>query len=143
YQDGWPQCTIAEALGVSLGAVSQWSKRARADGAAALRHRKGSGRPPALDARQQAQLVEWLREDAEAMGFRGAVWNCGRVATLIERAFGVRYHPAHVSRLPRALGWSLQKPVRRTAQCDEAAIAQWLAQRWPLVKKTPRRRAAR
>lgn len=79
YQRGWQQSHIAEALGVSPGAVSQWLKRARAGGAAALRHRKGSGRPPELDVAQKAQLVGWLREGAEAAGFRGAVWNCGRL----------------------------------------------------------------
>lgn len=143
YQDGWAQCTIAEALGVTPGAVSQWLKRARNEGETALRHHKGTGRPPGLDPAQKAQLVELLREGAHALGFRGNVWHCGRVAQLIERAFGVRYHPAHVSRLLRALGWSLQKPVRRAAQRDAAAIAQWLERRWPAVKKTPRRRAAR
>lgn len=143
YQSGWQQSRIAEALGVTQGAVSQWITRARGEGAEALHHHKGSGRPPELDAAQKAQLVELLREGAQALGFRGEVWHCGRVATLIERAFGVRYHPAHVSRLLRALGGSLQKPLRRAAQRDEAAIAQWLEARWPVVKKTPRRRARR
>ncbi|MDP6519113.1 MAG: winged helix-turn-helix domain-containing protein [Planctomycetota bacterium] len=49
--------------------------------------------------------------------------------------FGVRYHPAHVSRLLRTLGWSPQKPIQRATQRDEAAIATWYAERWPAIKK--------
>jgi DNA-directed RNA polymerase specialized sigma24 family protein len=36
---GWKQSEIAEALGVSEGAVSQWMKRATEEGAEALRHK--------------------------------------------------------------------------------------------------------
>ena len=36
-QQGWSQTRIAKALGVTDGAVSQWLKRVREDGVAALR----------------------------------------------------------------------------------------------------------
>jgi hypothetical protein len=42
-------------------------------------------------------------------GFRGEAWTCERVAGLIRREFGVSYHPAHVSRLLKALRQTLQK----------------------------------
>ena len=38
-QQGWLQRQIAEALGVSAAAVSQWLKQARDGGLTALRHR--------------------------------------------------------------------------------------------------------
>jgi DNA-directed RNA polymerase specialized sigma24 family protein len=38
-QQGWKQTEIADALGVSEGAVSQWMKRAREEGGQALRHK--------------------------------------------------------------------------------------------------------
>jgi transposase len=46
-QQGWPQRQMAEALGVSEGAVSQWMKRAHDGGAEALRHRPPPGAPAA------------------------------------------------------------------------------------------------
>ena len=52
--------------------------------------------------------------------------------------FGLSYHPAHVSRLVRALGISfLQKPMRRANQRDEEAIRRWKEERWPELKKGP------
>jgi len=37
-EQGWKQTEIADALGVTEGAVSQWMKRARQEGVQALRH---------------------------------------------------------------------------------------------------------
>jgi transposase len=140
HQRGWTQRTIAEALGVTAGAVSQWLKRGREGGRAALRRRSSPGRPPKLSAEQRDRLPAVLERGAEALGFRGDVWTTKRVAAVIQREFRVRYHPAHVSRLLRALGWSVQQPLERATQRDEAAIAQWQTARWPAIKKKRRPR---
>src|SRR5262249_58427784 len=122
-------------VGVTEGAVSQWCKRARERGAAALRRRVAPGSSPKLPPEQLARLPAYLARGAEAYGFVGEVWTTRRVAEVIERVFGVRYHPAHVSRLLRAIGWSPQQPLVRATQRDEAAIAAWYTQRWPALKK--------
>jgi transposase len=137
-QQGWRQRQIAAALGVSEGAVSQWLARARQVGTAALHECPRSGRPPRLSSAQQAQVPALLRRGAAAFGFRGDRWTRERVATVIQREFGVRYDPAHVSRLLQHWGWTRQKPVRRARQRDPAAIQAWQEQRDPaLVKRGP------
>ncbi len=138
----WKQCQIAEALGVTPGAVSQWLKQAREHGEEALRDHPAPGPHPKLSPEQKAQLPLLLARGAEAFGFRGNVWTTRRVATVIEREYGVRYHKAHVSRLLKEVGWTPQKPIRRAAQRDEAAIAAWFAERWPAVKKRLLRKSA-
>lgn len=65
------------------------------------------------------------------------MWTCERVAQVIRKEFGVSYHLAHVSRVLRALGLSLQKPQRRANQRDEEAIKRWKEERWPQLKKGP------
>jgi transposase len=57
------------------------------------------------------------------------------VAEVIRREFGVSYHRAHISRVLRDIGWSLQKPVRRAVQRDEKAIEAWRKKRWPTLKE--------
>jgi transposase len=120
HQRGWKQEEIAEALGVTQGAVSQWLKRAKEGGVAGLRHRSPPGAAPRLSFEQRAQLLELLSRGAEALGFQGEVWTQPRVATLI----GVSYDPSQVGRILKASGWSRQKPVQRATQRDEKVIRQ-------------------
>ena len=136
-QEGWKQRDIARALGVSKGAVSQWMKRAQQEGIEALKHKPPPGAKARLNEDEREKLPELLAQGAPAYGFRGEVWTCARVAEVIRKEFGVSYHPAHVSRLVRALGLSLQKPVRRANQRDEEAIRRWKEERWPELKKGP------
>ena len=57
---GWKQTQIADALGVSEGAVSQWMKRAREKGVEGLRHKPPPGAPPRLSEDKRARLPELL-----------------------------------------------------------------------------------
>jgi transposase len=136
YQQGWTQVHIATALGVSQAAVSQWLARASCNGTAALADHTALGRPPALSSTQLTELVQLLGQGAEAHGFRGEVWTRRRVVQLIKEQFAVSYHPTHVGRLLKQIGWSPQKPIVRASQRDEAAIAAWHNQRWPALKKS-------
>jgi transposase len=143
HQQGWLGKTIAEALGVSKGAVSQWLKRAREGGAEALYTQPPPGPTPRLTAEQVAQLPPLLARGAEAFGFLGEVWTAKRVAAVIRGEFGIRYHPDHVGRQLRTAGWSPQKPIRRATQRDEAAVERWITERWPALQAKPLRRDAR
>ena len=142
-QQGWAQRQIAEALGVSEGAISQWMTRARNGGMGALRHRPPPGAPCRLAEEQRARLPALLQRGPETYGFRGQVWTRRRVAEVIRLEFGVLYHPTHVGRLLKALRWSPQKPMRRARQRDEAAIARWRTDTWPAIKKGLKRSSRR
>jgi transposase len=132
---GWSQRQIADALGVSEGAVSQWMTRARNGGLEALRHCPPPGASRRLTDEQLARLPALLQPGAEAYSFRGEVWTRARVAVIIRLEFGVSYHPLHVGRLLKAIRWSPQKPMRRARQRNEAAIARWRDETWPAIKK--------
>ncbi len=142
HEQGWTGSRIAEALGVSPGAVSQWLKAAREGGREALRRRPRGAKAPKLTAEQRGQLPTLLARGAEAYGFIGAVWTTARVAAVIRREFGVRHHPAHVSRILKGIRWTVQKPVRRATQRDEAAITAFREEREPALRAKPGRRGA-
>lgn len=134
---GWSQKEIAEALGVTEGAVSQWMKMAREQGEEGLRGKIAGGPPARLTKEQLEQLPRLFEQGAEAHGFAGAVWTTERVAMLISKQFGVSYHPAHVSRLLQAIKYSVQQPIERATQRNEEAIKAWKDERWPELKKSP------
>jgi transposase len=138
-QEGWPQRAIAEALGVSKPAVSQWLAAAERDGRDALRSHPVPGRICRLTVDQKRLIPEFLWHGPEAYGFRGQVWTCARIAKVIEEEFAVRYHKDHVGRLLKELHWTPQIPIRRAAQRDERAIQRWRAEVWPELRKRARR----
>ena len=80
---GWSQQKIAEALGVTAGAVSQWMRRGREGGEEGLKSRPRPGAEPKLTAEQRAQIPVLLARGAEAFGFRGDVWIVKCVVTVI------------------------------------------------------------
>ena len=134
---GVRQAEVARQLGVSAQGVSVWHARWQASGAEGLRSRGPSGPAPRLSDAQLATVEQALLEGAMANGFVGELWTLERVALVIERLTGVRHHPAHVwALLHHWLGWSVQRPTRRAAERDQAAIDRWLARDWPRSKQT-------
>ena len=134
-QNGWKQNSIAEALGVTKGAVSQWLRVAADAGTNGLRARPRLGPNRRLSQEQLNLLPEMLSHGAEAYGFRGNVWTCARVGKVIEQEYMVTYDKSHVSRLLKGLNWTPQKPVERASQRNENEIAYWRKQVWIDLKK--------
>jgi transposase len=126
---------VAEACGVSLSAVKQWKRRWKEGGAEALAARPHPGPCPRLSPAQLRKLLDILRRGAEKSGFGTDLWTCSRVARVIRRRFEVQYHPCHVWKVLRKLGWTCQKPERRARERDEAAIERWRKVTWPRIKK--------
>ncbi len=126
---------VARQMGCSPTSVSRWQAEVRARGPDALRPKPTPGRPPRITPRQRAKLLKSLLRGARAHGFSTDLWTLPRVAEVIARTSGVRYHPAHVWKILRGEGWSCQKPERRARERDEAAIQRWRTGRWPHIKE--------
>jgi transposase len=138
FAAGVHQAEVARQLGVSAQAVSIWHRRFKAGGPEALRSRGPSGPSPRLSDAQLATVEQALLNGATANGFTGELWTLERIALVIERLTGVRYHPAWVWALLRhRLGWSVQRPKRRAAERDQDAIDWWVKTDWPRIKQTP------
>ena|SRR5882724_205519 len=131
------QADIARHVGVSRAAVSQWAARLRArpGGLAGLRQRPRSGRPPRLSAAAWRQVLTRLARGARAAGFATERWTLSRIALVLRREFGVRYHPHSLSAVLRARGWSPQRPASQAREQDEAAVASWRRRTWPGLKR--------
>jgi len=133
--DGWTQQEIADALGVSKVAVSQWMTAVQKHGVMSLQSRPHPGATLKLMPDQLKMIPEFLSHGAEAYGFRGEVWTCRRIVQVIAREFAVTYHKDHVSRLLKTLRWTPQKPMERATQRDEEKISEWRSETWPELKK--------
>lgn len=118
---------IARRVGVSRQSILRWRQDWKRGGPAALRAAGRAGRKPKLGPAQLRAVEAALRQGPVACGFRTELWTLPRLAAVIARQSGARYHPGHVWRLMRQLGWSLQRPATRARERDPAAIRRW----WP------------
>ena len=128
---------VARLVDAAPSSVSRWKQELEQGGLEALRAQPHPGRSPRLTAEHKQQLEQILLRGAPAAGFPTDLWTLARVAEVIEREFGVKYHPGHVWHILRGMGWSCQKPERRARERDEEAIRQWREKKWVQVKKKP------
>lgn len=136
FRAGEVLAAVARRLRVSRQSASRWYRQWRKGGVAALRAAGRAGRKPKLDRWQLPQIDRALRQGARAHGFGTDLWTLPRVATVVERLTGVRYHPGHVWKILGAMEWSLQRPARRARERNPAAVQLWVSERWPKLKKT-------
>ena len=129
---------VAHMISVDRRSVRRWKAAHRQQGIQALRARRASGRPPKLAPRFVPQVERVLLKGANAAGFATDVWTCPRIAQVMARRFGVRYHVDHLSRRLRALGWSPQKPPRQAVEWDARAIRGWIKEPGPRGKNKRR-----
>ena len=73
-----------------------------------LRPKPTPGRPPRLSGGQQRKLVRILARGPRRAGYPTDLWTLARVAKVIQREFGIRYHPSHVWKMLTARGWRCQ-----------------------------------
>ena len=134
-QQGIQRSEIAKRLGVRPGSVTRWCQAHERDGPDGLVAKPHPGAKPKLTERQRELLAKRLLKGAKANGFPTDLWTCPRIAEVIERHYGVRYHVDHIGRLMASLGWSCQKPERRAVERNDEAIQHWVATEWPRIKK--------
>lgn len=126
---------VARWLGASKSSVSRWYRAYQEQGPNGLLPQAVPGRPTKISLKQKEDLAKQLLAGPMAYGYRTDLWTLQRVARVIQKEFGVQYHPNHVWRLLLGMGWSCQKPERRALQRKEEEIAHWKRYRWPHIKK--------
>jgi transposase len=136
FEAGASQAEVARRLDVSRVSAMRWHRTWKAKGKKALTATRPLGRPSRLTSKELKRIEKALLAGPSAHGYNTDLWTLPRMATVIEREVGVQYHPGHVWRVLRDLGWSLQRPAKRARERDEEAIRHWKKERWPRLKKT-------
>jgi transposase len=98
-----------------------------------------AGRKARLRPEDLRRIERGLKRGPQALGYETGLWTSWRVAHLIEQECGVQYYPSQAWRILRQLGWSCQRPVGRALERDEDKIRRWTQQRWPEIKKKPKK----
>jgi transposase len=133
---------VASKVGSVPSSVVRWQQAFDRKGERGLDSIPQAGGKARLSSKQKRRLVKLLLKGPTAFGWRTELWTLSRVAEVIAREFGVRYHVSHVHRLLRSFKWSAQKPERLARERDDAAIETFRNKTWPAIKKKRAGRAA-
>ena len=137
FAKGATQAEVARRLGVSSVSALRWYRAWKAKGRAGLASAGRLGRPAMTSEAQRKAVADALLKGPQAHGWSTEIWTLPRIAEVVKRITGVRYHEGHVWKLLRQMGWSLQRPTTRARERDEGRIARWKRRTWLRVKKTP------
>ena len=96
------QSEVARRLTVTRQAVHVWFRRWKQQGRKGLAAAGRAGRKPRLTPKQLQQLERALLQGPRFHGLDADLWSLPRMAVVIARLTGVRYHPGHVWRVRRA-----------------------------------------
>jgi transposase len=131
-EGGESPSTVARLLGVHETSVHRWRRLARSQ--AGLGAKPHLGPTPRLSDEQLAQLERLLLQGAKRHGWPNQLWTASRVAAVIHRHFGLKYHPEHVRKiLKRRLNWTSQKPQLRAREQNDKEVERWRGDEFPRI----------
>ena len=126
---------VARRFRVTRMSANRWRRALASGGRAALMSKGPGGGPCKLSAAQVRELEAALEAGPAAWGWdEDQCWTLARIAEMVRRRFGVSYTLAGLDVLLHRIGWSVQVPARQAAERNEAAIAAWKEDTWPVIK---------
>ncbi len=138
FETGASRARVARELGVSRASATHWYRSWRAGGAEALVAGRPLGRRPKLDAAGRERVNRIAARPPRNLGYDLERWSLAALSAAIRRALGIDYHPRHLPRVLRKLGWVVP-PVgkhaalafRQVQSTDPEGNGLLLRQLWP------------
>ena len=133
---------VAEMLSLGEQTVRDYRNQYLFKGLASLVYQAPPGRPSKLTKTQRQQLAEWIKASPQEAGYTSGCWNTPMIQDLIQRHFGVAYHPHYIATLLKNLGFSDQKARFVSDHLNEAKRLEWRHTRWPKILRQAKQRKA-
>ena len=133
---------VAEMLALGEQTVRDYRNQYLFKGMASLVYKAPPGRPSQLTKTQRQQLAEWIKASPQGAGYTSGGWNTPMMQDLIQRHFGVVYHPHYIATLLKNMGFSYQKARFVSDHLSEAKRLEWRQTRWPKLLRQAKQRKA-
>lgn len=143
-EDGDTPGEVAADYGFCRNYIYPWLKKFREEGWEALAENIAQGPEPKLNEKQRQQVRRWiLGKDPRQYGFDFGLWSRRIVQALIKEKLNVELGLTAVGRLLAQLEITPQKPLRRAYERDPVAVALWLQDTYPKLRKRAKRLGAK
>ena len=133
---------VAEMLSLGEQTVRDYRNQYLCKGLASLVYQAPPGRPSKLTKTQRQQLAAWIKASPQEAGYTSGCWNTPMIQDLIQRHFGVAYHPHYIATLLKNMGFSYQKARFVSDHLNEAKRLAWRHTRWPQILRQAKQRKA-
>jgi transposase len=133
---------VAEMLALGEQTVRDYRNQYLFKGLASLVYQAPPGRPSKRTKTQRQQLAEWIQASPQDVGYTSGCWNTPMIQDLIQRHFGVAYHPHYIATLLKNMGFSSQKARFVSDHLTEAKRLEWCRTKWPKIVQHARQRTA-
>jgi transposase len=96
FERGGSAPEVGRLLGVSRQVAHRWKVAWRTAGEAGLASKGKAGRKPKLNGLQTSRILDALMAGPASLGHGSPVWTLRKIAVLIHKMTGVKYHLGHV-----------------------------------------------
>ena len=143
-EDGEAPSEVMKSYGMCRTTIYPWLREFKAAGWEVLAESIAQGPTPKLTEKQQQQVRCWiLGKDPRQYGFDFGLWTRRIVQELIRDKMGIELCLTSVGKLLASLEITPQKPLRRAYERDPVAVALWLDQSYPELKRRAKRLGAK
>lgn len=88
---------------------------------------------------QKILLCDIVDSGPVAYGLESGIWTSKLIGQIIEHEFNIKYHPSHVWKILKEMGFSVQAPKRLLASADAEKKQMWIRTTYPSIKKKSKR----
>jgi transposase len=142
-EDGERPSEVMKSFGLCRTTIYPWLREFKEQGWGVLTESIAQGPKPKLSDRQRQQVKRWiLGKDPRQYGFDFGLWTRRIVQQLIQDKMGVALCLTSVGKLLASLDITPQKPLRRAYERDPQAVARWLEQTYPKLKRRAKKLGA-
>jgi transposase len=128
---------ICRILKVNRTNVPVWINNWNIYGEVGLLEGHRSGRKSGLSHEDKEKLYDIIDSGTVAYGLNTGVWTSKIITEIIEEEFGIRFHPGHVRKILKEIGFSVQRPTYKLVDADSKKKNKWVRYTYPNLKKTP------
>ncbi len=143
-EDGEAPSDVIKSLGLSRTSIYPWLRKYEDKGMEALVEKIAQGPEAKLTPKQRQQVRRWiLGKDPRQYGFDFGLWSRRIVQALIQEKLGIELGLTAVGRLLAGLEITPQKPLRRAYERDPEAVALWIKETYPKLRRQAKRLGAK
>lgn len=138
--EGHTSTSISDVLKVDRTRVPKWIKAWNEHGVDGLLEGHRSGRKKRMSKENIEKLSDIIESGPVSYGLNTGVWTSPIITEVIRLEFDITYHPGHVRKILKDIGFSVQRPTYKLINADPKKKNRWVRYTYPNLKKTPRQR---